>query len=111
MLGRRKRNTLVLGLLAFILAAIGIMEVAIITAIATFIIIIVIVLIGMDIAIMAAVKGIMAADMDITAEARRCRPSDLTRRCRLDERLAHSPAPSSSRRCLAGRYPASRALR
>jgi hypothetical protein len=36
---------------------------------------------GTDIAIMAAVMGIMAVDMDTTVEAevRRCRPSELTR--------------------------------
>ena len=75
MLGRPRRNTSVLDLLVFILvAAIGIMEVAIIaTPITAVIIIKVIILIGMGITITAAVMRIMVADRDITAAAR-CQP-------------------------------------
>ena len=75
MLGRPRRNTSVLDLLVFILvAAIGIMEAAIIaTPITAVIIIKVIILTGMGITITAAVMRIMVADRDITAAAR-CQP-------------------------------------
>jgi len=79
MLSQLWRNTSVLDLLAFILGvAIGIMEVAIITAtiITTFIIILTVILLtGTAIAIMAAVMAIMAVV--------RCRPF----------RSRHTPAP------------------
>jgi hypothetical protein len=93
MLGRLQRNTSVLDLLVFIsVAAIGIMEVAIITTPVTAVIITtVIIRIGMGttitaavMCIMAVVMRIMVADMDITAEVRRCRPSDLTRQLPFD---------------------------
>lgn len=73
--GRQWRNISALGLLAFIWAASGIMEAAIPTAtlVATRRIIIVMVT---DIPVIAAVMGIMAAARDITAEARRCHPSE-----------------------------------
>jgi hypothetical protein len=83
MRARQRRNTSVLDPLAFISAAIGIMEAAIITiAPITAVIIITkdILPTGMDTGIMAVADiDITAAGMGIMAEAHRCRLSDLTK--------------------------------
>lgn len=77
-----RRNTSVLDPLAFILAAIRIIEAAIITTAHIAAVIIItkdILRTGTDAGITAvADTDITPADMGITAEARRCRPSDLS---------------------------------